>query len=61
MPSTCCEEGCKIIPTYNVEGQTKGLYCANHKKEGMINVKDKRCKWQTRISKNFLEKHKSLC
>jgi hypothetical protein len=39
---TCLE--CKKIPTFNVEGETVPKYCAQHKKEGMINVKDKTCK-----------------
>ena len=39
----CFHEGCKIRPVYNNEGETKGLYCSQHKKEGMVNVKDKRC------------------
>merc|ERR1712023_141613 len=43
ISKTCCQEGCKKIPIYNVEGKTKGLYCSIHKKEGMINVKRKTC------------------
>jgi hypothetical protein len=39
----CKEEGCKTIPTYNNEGETKALYCAAHKKEGMVDVKHKNC------------------
>ena len=34
----CIEENCKKIPNYNYENETKGLYCATHKKEYMINV-----------------------
>jgi len=41
---TCCEEGCKKIPNYNVEGETKALYCGQHKREGMVNVISKSCK-----------------
>jgi hypothetical protein len=41
---TCCEEGCKKQPIYNVEGETKALYCNEHKKEGMVNVISKTCK-----------------
>ena len=40
---TCIHEGCKIRPTYNVEGKTNGVYCTSHKKEGMLDVKTKRC------------------
>ena len=39
----CKEKGCKTRPSYNVEGESKMLYCANHKVEGMVNVKDKTC------------------
>ena len=39
----CKEKGCKITPYFNKEGELKALYCATHKKEGMINVKDKTC------------------
>ena len=39
----CKEKGCKIRPNYNNEGETKALYCNAHKKEGMVNVKDKTC------------------
>jgi hypothetical protein len=39
----CIHIGCKVIPTYNNEGNTKALYCASHKLEGMINVRDKPC------------------
>ena len=40
---TCIHEGCKIIPAFNKEGETKGLYCSEHKKEGMVNVKSPTC------------------
>ena len=40
----CKNEGCKTRPIYNVEGETKALYCSLHKKEGMVNVKHKTCK-----------------
>ena len=39
----CKVIGCNIRPTFNIEGQTKALYCSQHKKDGMINVKDKTC------------------
>jgi hypothetical protein len=44
ISKTCIHENCKIQPSYNAEGQTKPLYCAIHKLEGMVNVKDKTCK-----------------
>jgi hypothetical protein len=40
---TCIHPHCKTIPNYNVEGETKALYCATHKLDGMVNVKDKTC------------------
>ena len=39
----CAHEGCKKRPHFNLPGQTKGLYCTQHKKEGMINVVNKKC------------------
>ena len=40
---TCIHEGCKIIPVFNNEGETKVLYCSKHKIEGMVNIIDKTC------------------
>jgi len=39
----CIHEGCNTQPTYNVEGQKKGLYCLQHRREGMMDVKNKSC------------------
>jgi hypothetical protein len=39
--TTCLE--CNKRPNFNVEGSTKALYCATHKKEGMVNIKNKTC------------------
>ena len=39
----CKKSGCKTIPVFNIEGETKGLYCLEHKEANMINVKDKLC------------------
>jgi len=39
----CVEPGCKKIPHFNMEGETNGLYCAQHKKPEMIDVLNKRC------------------
>jgi hypothetical protein len=38
---TCIE--CKKRPIFNIEGETKGMYCYTHKKKGMINVISKTC------------------
>ena len=42
---TCIHPGCKVLPIFNVEGQTKRLYCSLHKLEGMINVTTKKCEF----------------
>jgi hypothetical protein len=34
----CKEDGCEKTPTFNVEGETKAVYCSEHKKENMVNV-----------------------
>ena len=39
----CKENGCKIKPVFNKEGEKNGLYCVTHKKDGMVNVKSKTC------------------
>ena len=39
----CIYLNCKKQPNYNLEGETKGLYCFSHKKEEMIDVKNKKC------------------
>ena len=39
----CKEDGCTTIPIFNVSDESKGLYCAKHKKDGMINVKSPTC------------------
>ena len=39
----CIHPHCKIIPVYNNDGESKALYCATHKKEGMIDVKNETC------------------
>ena len=38
----CVIEGCSITALYNFKGERRE-YCNEHKKDGMINVKDKRC------------------
>ena len=39
----CLEDNCNKFPTFNFSGETNYLYCNEHKKFGMINIKDKRC------------------
>ena len=40
----CAQEGCNTIPFYNLPGSKQGLYCVNHKKEGMVDVIHQSCK-----------------
>ena len=39
----CHEENCNKIPSFNLQNETKGLYCSKHKLENMINIRSKRC------------------
>jgi len=39
----CIYPDCKTSATYNFQGQTKRLYCATHKLDGMVNLKNKLC------------------
>jgi hypothetical protein len=39
----CKFENCKTRACYNVDGQSKALYCSVHKKENMVDVKSKTC------------------
>ena len=39
----CVFAGCTVQPSFNLAGQSNGLYCADHKLEGMVNVTSKRC------------------
>ena len=31
----CIHDGCRKYPAFNKEGETKGLYCGTHRKEGI--------------------------
>ena len=39
----CIQENCKRQPNFNEEGQTKGLFCSEHKSENMVDVISKTC------------------
>lgn len=60
----CIREGCKIKNScFNYEDEKKGLYCSEHKLDGMINVIDKTCihpGCKTRPSCNFIGHNKKL-
>ena len=43
MSKRCTHPNCTKRPTYNVVGQTGGLYCTEHKTDGMVDVMNKRC------------------
>ena len=44
MPKrTCKSEGCMLEPFYNFKGETKRIFCKNHKEENMVNNKQKIC------------------
>ena len=40
---TCIYKDCKTRPTYNFEGQSKAIFCNEHKKDNMINVISNTC------------------
>lgn len=37
----CIFEGCNIRPTFNIEGEHKALYCSIHKKDNMVDIRNK--------------------
>jgi hypothetical protein len=39
----CAENGCITQPQFNHPTENVGLYCGQHRKEGMVNVMSKRC------------------
>jgi len=39
----CIYPECKKESSYGIEGKTKRLYCASHKLDGMVNLKQKNC------------------
>ena len=44
MPRRCEGEGCASLSrTFNVEGEARGRFCKVHKREGMVDVKSRRC------------------
>jgi hypothetical protein len=40
---TCEEDGCEKIPNYNIHGEKRARFCAEHRYQDMINVKSKKC------------------
>ena len=39
----CDDPSCNKQPSFGVEGTRTALFCAGHKKEGMVNVVSSRC------------------
>ena len=39
----CQEKGCMAQPSFNLEGEKRGIFCGRHKRPGMLDVKHKRC------------------
>ena len=40
----CCEPGCAKRPHFGVGGTTYAQYCADHKKDGMVDIIHKKCR-----------------
>ena len=38
----CVEENCLKQPSFNFDSEVKGIYCAQHKKRNMVDVRTKR-------------------
>ncbi len=45
MVKKCEFIGCNTIPSYNLSTEKIAIFCFDHKKENMINVKDKKCEY----------------
>jgi len=41
----CLFEGCKKQPNFNFDGETKALFCNEHKEPLMVDIKSKRCQF----------------
>ena len=47
VESKCCEvEDCKTRPVFNFEGNKTGIFCFQHKQDGMINIKADICMFE---------------
>jgi len=61
-PSRKCKfPTCEKSPNFNSKGAAKGIFCATHKLEGMIDVKHKRCEFRdctSHPSCNYVDLHK---
>ena len=43
MVAKCLEEICNTTPAFNYENEKERLYCKLHKKENMVNIKNRKC------------------
>jgi hypothetical protein len=57
----CIHDGCTTRPAFNLQGEKTALYCATHKKEGMVNVKNKTCKSEWCLTQVEGEKYNGYC
>jgi hypothetical protein len=57
----CEHPGCSTRPSYNVEGETNGRFCFDHKLDKMINVISPRCKTELCDVIVSNEKYKGYC
>ena len=39
----CQGAGCSRMPNFNFPGEKGGIFCAQHKADGMVDIKHKRC------------------
>ena len=46
MPRYCIYKDCLKQLTFNSSNEKIAIYCSEHKKENMINVRDKRCSYE---------------
>ena len=61
---TCIHPNCKIRPSFNDPDKKEGLYCNQHKKDGMIDVISKTCKSEwcfTRVCNNKYDNYCLYC
>ena len=43
VSKTCEYDGCIKQPCYNISGEKKGRFCANHKELNMVDVINRKC------------------
>jgi hypothetical protein len=43
---SCIYENCKKVPSFNTKNEKKALYCGEHKKYGMVDIKHSSCVYE---------------